>query len=225
MRREGNKSLLGRDFFVGQAAVSVLSILISLIMISSCSIPRRTAGRQVEQYSLEYSPYLFKGYLPLDTAIRVSRFTVAWAYHGSSMVYRSGPYKRDVYRYHRWRTNPGDMVSDYLLRDFRATSLFKGVFSYREGENPRFVLEGEVMEFLELSEEGGRKGSLVVGITLLDMNQVGVPEQIVLQETFRAREPIEVDSPSGLAASMSRAMKKISSQMIGRVYGIVKDRL
>jgi len=225
MRREEKKALLSRGYFSIRAVPSIASILISLIFFAGCTIPRRTPGRFVEQYTLEYSSPHFEGYPPLDTSIRVSRFSVVWAYHGSSMVYRSDPYKRDVYRYHRWRTNPGDMVSDYLLRDLRAASLFKGVFSYRERGEARFILEGEVMEFLEVSDKGSRKASLVVGITLLDTKEMGVPERVLLQETLSAREPIVDPSPSGLAAAMSRAMEKISSKMIGHVYEIVKKRL
>ena len=75
------------------------------------------------------------------------------------MVYQPAPFKLQQYQSSTWRVNPGDMVTDYLLRDLRNQKLFKAVFSYREPSTARFALEGEIEQFAEVDETGGQKGS------------------------------------------------------------------
>ena len=48
------------------------------------------------------------------------------------MIFRTGSFGLDKFPYDRWAANPGYMVADYLIRDFRQTDLFRGIFSYQD---------------------------------------------------------------------------------------------
>jgi ABC-type uncharacterized transport system auxiliary subunit len=176
----------------------------------------------VHKYLLEYPSPAFKGQ-PLEEAIKVEQFAVAQAFNSPAMVYRPNPYKTEVYNYHRWRVSPGYLATDYLLRDLRGSGLFKAVFPPDSASRSRFVLEGGVEDFQEVDEPDGWKAALGLNVTLLDLNQQEITRRVVFQRNYRVLEPLTEQTPQGLAQGMSRAMQKLSTQIIADVYGAAKS--
>jgi ABC-type uncharacterized transport system auxiliary subunit len=179
----------------------------------------------VQKYILEYPSPVVGGGAKIEANITVEQFAVAQAYNTSDMVYRPSPYKSAVYSYNRWRVNPGYLVTDYLIRDLRNSGLFQGIFPGSNSGNNRFRLEGAVEEFQELDEPDGWKGALAVNVTLLDMAQEEVPQRVVFQRNYRAVEPLPEKTPGGLAQGMSRAMEKVSAQIIADLFQACQRRL
>ena len=178
----------------------------------------------VHQYLLDYPSPALKG-TPLNAGLKVDRFQVAQAYNTTSMVYQPGAFEREAYKYHRWRVNPGYLVTDYLARDLRQSGLFQAVFTYESSEKPRFALEGGVEDFQELDDSDGWKASLALIVTLLDTTQEEVPQKVVFQKSYRVTEPMVERTPKGLAESMSRALERASAQILSDVYQAARKRL
>ena len=178
----------------------------------------------VEQYALEYAPPALQSLGRINEVIRLDRFSVSQIFNNVKMVYRQKPSSYDDYTYRRWRANPGDMVGDELLRDLRATGIFKSVFSWRDMEQAPLVLKGGVGEFYESDEKDGRKAILSVHMTLLDATQKELTKQIVFQRNYRYEEPIREETVQGFARGMSRAVEKLSAQVISDVYAAVKNK-
>jgi cholesterol transport system auxiliary component len=178
----------------------------------------------VHQYVLEY-PLPPSKSSPLQASLKVERFAVAQPVNTTAMIYRPDAFAREAYKYHRWRVSPGYLATDYLARDLRGSGLFKAVFSYESSEKARFVLEGGVEDFQEVDEAGGWKASLALIVTLLDTEKENVPEKVVFQKSYRTEEPMVAQTPRGLAESMSRAMEKLSAQIITDVYQAAQKRL
>ncbi len=172
----------------------------------------------VKKYIWEYPSPAFGGLAPLHEAIKVEQFGVAQAFDSPAMVYRPTLYQSEVYNYHRWRVNPGYLVTDYLLRDLRNSKLFKAVFSGDDLGKGRFVLEGGVEEIQEVDGQGGWVAALALNVTLLDTSQKEVTKRVVFQRNYRAMEPMTEQTPRGLAEGMSRAMAKLSAQIIADTY-------
>src|SRR5512139_3103638 len=82
----------------------------------------------VNQYLLEYPAPVTGGKAKLSEGVKVELFSVAQAFNTTSIVYQPQPFQSQVYNYSRWRANPGNLVTDYLIRDFRESGLFKAVF-------------------------------------------------------------------------------------------------
>jgi ABC-type uncharacterized transport system auxiliary subunit len=162
---------------------------------------------------------------PLNANLKVERFAVAQAYNTTSMIYQAQAFKSEAYKYHRWRVNPGYLVTDYLVRDLRAGGLFKAVFTYESSEKTRFVLEGGVEDFQESDNPDGWKAALALVVTLIDTSQEGVPQKVVFQKSYRVTEPMVTQTPQGLAESMSRAMEQASARIISDVYDAARKRL
>ena len=103
--------------------------------------------------------------------VKVEQFSVAQTFNTSAMIYKEGPNLRNVDPYNRWRTKPGEMAAEYLVRDLRNCGLFRAVISYNDSEETRYLLEGQVDEFLEVSEKDGRKAVLGLNVTFLDLTK------------------------------------------------------
>ncbi len=202
-----------------------LSPLLSVAIVAailSFSIPgcigRGKPAPMIEHYTFEYPSPTFPNLSRLEQTIKVERFSVAKAFNTVSMVFRPEAFKLDTYASNRWMVNPGDMTSDYLLRDLRNSGLFRAAFSYRDYEDARFMLEGGLEEFLEIDEGKTRSAVMTLSVNLLDMSRTGTPGRLVFQKKYRSVEPVTDADPAGLARAMSNGMAKVSAQVIKDVY-------
>jgi cholesterol transport system auxiliary component len=194
-----------------------LPVLLFALLFAGC-IDRGKPSPMIESYSLEYPTPAFGDLSPLDQAVKVERFSVAKAYNTLSMVYRPEPYKLDTYASNRWMVNPGDMVSDFLLRDLRSSGLFRAAFSFRDYEDARFVIQGGVEEFLEKDAGNGRSAALTLSVTLIDLSRPAAPNRLIFQKKYSFTEAIAEHNPEGLARAMSTGMAKVSALIIRDVY-------
>jgi len=179
-------------------------------------------GRMMEQYALDYSPVAPQEISLLPEAITVEHFSAAQLYSTTAMVYQEEPYQRNQYLYHRWRVNPADLVSDYLLRDLRSANMFKGVFQHRSNESGRYLLEGDVEEFQENIDKENHRAILSLNVTLLDTARTGLLDRILFQKNYRIEEPIDGKSPAVLAEGMGRAVAMVSKQLLSDVSNVVQ---
>jgi ABC-type uncharacterized transport system auxiliary subunit len=194
-----------------------------LILISGCLNLQRPA-RYVEHYSLEYPSPEISGLAFMEESLILDRFQEARAFNTSAMIYRPEPFKLDAYQYHRWRVHPADLVGDYLLRDLREAGLFKAVFSHLDPQEGGFLLEGGVVEFLEIEEQGQRQAVLAMNVTLLDSAAKNLPDRVLFQKQYRFQEPLAEKSPRGLAKGLSQAMRKFSEALIRDVHEAIRSR-
>lgn len=195
-------------------------LLLCSSFLSGC-FPGSKPPHMIQLYMLDYASPGSAGTC-LDHLIRIDRFSVAQSYNSAAMLYRPETYRVAVYNYHRWRANPGDMVTDYLLRDFRESGLFRAVFSYRQSESTRFVVDGAIEEFVESREPDGWQVILGLQVALLDLSQAEITRKVVFQKRYRTAQPIGHESPDAFAAGMSAAMAWVSTEMISDVYAAVK---
>ena len=205
-----------RGFFKtnkGRRPGRFVSFFLLMLLASGCSFGSKTTY-SVNQYTLEYPSPVFKENAPIKELIKVERFSVANAFDTSAIVYRDGPNLRNIDPYNRWRTKPGDTVTDFLVRDLRHSGLFQAVFSYNQNEETRYRLEGQVNEFLESKENDGFKAILSVDVTFLDLSKKEVTERIVFQRSYGYTEPLGRETYGNLAQAMSNAMEKFSRQVM-----------
>jgi ABC-type uncharacterized transport system auxiliary subunit len=198
------------------------TVLFCAVLLGGC-FPGSKPPYVVHFYSIEYPSAVPTG-LTMKEAVRIGRFSVVQSYNTSTMFYRPEPYKVAGYSYHRWRTNPGDMVTEHLLEDFRSSGLFHAVFSYRHPENVRFVVDGDVEEFLEAKAGDGWEAALSIEVSLRDTAAHEMGKEILFQKRYRTVEPLTRESPEEFARGMSRAMARVSGEILGDIYTAVKAR-
>jgi ABC-type uncharacterized transport system auxiliary subunit len=199
----------------------ILVVAAVLFFFSGCIGGKRP--NVIDQYTIEYSSPAFNGFSRIDTSIKVGMFSVNQAFNSPAMVYAPAPFQQDAYNYNRWIVNPGDMITDYLLRDLRNSGLFAAVFSYSGTEEAPFLLQGNVEKFLEVDEKDSSKAELTLNATLIDTSRKGLTNRIVFQKNYSAAGPPEKKSARGFAESMSGAMQNISKQLISDIYHSIKE--
>lgn len=194
-----------------------------LVAVAAGCLPGAKPPYTVRSYVLEYAtPRHDRG--KLNEVLRVRKFSVDQSYNTSAMLYKSEPYRITAYNYNRWRDNPGDIVTYSVLRDLRDSGLFLAVFSGRDETNSRFTVTGAVEEFVQVRMAGGWQASLSVQVTLLDERRAGQGQEVVFQKRYRSEMIMERPSPEVFAGAMSRAMAKVSEDIVRDVYGSVKER-
>jgi cholesterol transport system auxiliary component len=196
----------------------VIIIAVTFIFVLSGCIGGGKPTPMIEQYIIEYPQPVYANLSRVDESIKIARFSMSRHLNCCSMLYKPAPFKREAYNYHHWRVNPGDMVTDCLLRDLRASGLFRAVFSCHNYENARFLLEGCVEEFTGLYEQGPGKALLKLNITLLDMDAENVTNSVVFQKSYEISEALESRTPKGLTQGMSKAMYSLSEQITRDIH-------
>lgn len=179
----------------------------------------------VEQYVLDYPPPVLENINKIEASIKFTRFSVAHIYNNTYMNYKINPYKIRAYSYSKWRVNPGDLVSDYIIRDLRNANMFIAVMSYHEPENPRFIVEGGVEEFVELIEKDKSYAYIALSLVLVDNKEREITGKVVFQKKYYAKEPMQDHSPEAFARSISIALSRLSGQFMNDLYLATKKRM
>jgi ABC-type uncharacterized transport system auxiliary subunit len=198
-------------------------VLMCILFVAGC-FSRSKPPYLVDQYTLEYQPPAVAG-LPLPSgSIKIERFSVAQTYNTRAMLLKQDAYRIVPRNYSRWRANPGDMVSDYLLRDLRAAAIFGPVFSYHDTEKARFIIEGGIEEFAEITEKEGQRAVLASTVTLLDSLEKELPGKVIFQKRYRVAEPLGGDTADAFARAMSGAASRFSGELLRDVYNALNQR-
>jgi ABC-type uncharacterized transport system auxiliary subunit len=202
----------------GNGAMTIkngLFIVLAICFLTGC-FGSKVPSVPVKHYTLEYAPPYVESRTVANGVIKVERFTGATEYLSRDMVYRPQPFVRDTYRYHRWNAAPVDMIQGLLVRDIRQGGGFKAVLSYEDTGVARYIVEGQLMEFIEVDEKNRIVASLVIGITFMDTVKEHAAERILFQKIYRIAEPLGLSKePRALAQSMSAAMARFSGELIG----------
>jgi ABC-type uncharacterized transport system auxiliary subunit len=203
---------------------AVLTLAAALLLAGGCGLPSTKPPVLIKKWTLEYPPPP-AGAQTLSAELKVKRFQAVPAYLGSDMIYRPAPNERGLYHYNRWLASPADLVGDALLRDLRAQNALIAVFSNRQFQRPRFVLEGGVEEFLEDLTSGTGQASLKATLTLLDTKQAGPIAGLLLQREYKVQAPMTGKGPGNLAKAMSQAAAKFSAMARADILKAIEKAL
>jgi ABC-type uncharacterized transport system auxiliary subunit len=193
-------------------------LIVGISLILGACVNLRQPGNNIEYYVLEYDPPLFTDMEQLPYTVSVEYLTVAPVYDTTQIIYRERSFTRDAYAYHRWRVNPGDMITSLLNRDIRYSGLFKTVTSYDSQYGSQFSLSGEVEEFYEWDTEEGWKAVLSLNISLISANERDVNKKVLYQKGYRATETCKQKNPRALAEALSLEMSQLSREIIMDVH-------
>jgi cholesterol transport system auxiliary component len=199
-----------------------LAVVLAFAFLAGC-INLKQPSYKIDYFALEYEPRPVGNLKPLSHVLKVNRFRADPVYNTTQMIYRDGPFKREAYTYHKWRTNPGDLVSSLLARDIQRSGLFKAVVPHESRLSATYVLEGSVDEFLESNRDGALQAVLTVTTTLVAAGERDMTKNVLFQKTFHATKPFKEKSPQGLAEAMSQAMAQVSQDIIRSLYDHLKN--
>lgn len=201
-------------------------IVVFLAGIMPCGcLTTKTPLPVTEYYILEYESPVIDLPEKLPCILRMERFQVVPLYNSTNIIYSESKFVRNAYNYHKWRSNPGDMITSFLLRDFQAAGLCNAVFMQGIPSPYSHTLQGVVDEFYEKDEKNSRQAMLTVSITLINKNALDISKSILMQKKYHTSETCINKSPVALADAMSRAMSRISGLIILDIYKHLEKEL
>jgi ABC-type uncharacterized transport system auxiliary subunit len=196
----------------------LLTLIAGLSLIAGSCANLKQPSLKIDFYTLEYAPPRAEDLDAAARVIRVRRFSVAPMYNTNQMIYRDSAFKRMAYHYHKWRANPGDLVTYFLARDMKQSGLFQAVLPQDSQIPAPWVMEGSVDEFFEWDAGEAWKAALAVTVTLMAEDEPDISKRILFQRAYRTREVCKQKNPGALAEAMSRAMAKVSGEIIRDIY-------
>jgi len=205
------------------AAAALATACLAAFVLTGCLTGGGEPPPEIRHHVVEYEPPGAVGLEPTGAVIKVDRFLTSPAYDTPEMLYRTEPYERRSYNYHRWLADPGQIVSSYLVRDLRVVELFRAVLPARSMDPARFRLAGEVEEFLEVDSDDRGAARLVVQIMLWDDDAEGIAGSLLMQSRYSLSGPERSQTAEGLAASMSKAMGELSARVLRDVHRAVLE--
>jgi len=177
----------------------------------------------VESYLLHYPAPSAENSQPLAASIKFNRFSIAAAYNTTNMIFRDNAYAVDSFNYSRWAVNPADMVSDSLLRDFRAGGLFLAVFSRHDADDGRFALSGGIEEFYLRADSNNKTAVVGLTVSLVDSQEKSTEKKMMFQKKYSREEPLREASPRGYCEAASLAMQALSGDITQDIYAAIKS--
>ena len=196
----------------------ILILFIGPMLLLSACLDLKQPRNKIEYYSLEYDPPQMRGLEPIAGVIKVQQFSVAPIYNSPKIIYRDKSYQRAAYTYHKWRANPGELVTYFLARDMQRSHLFEAVLTRNSRFPHAYVLEGSVDEFLESDTEMGWHALLTLNIVLIAEHETDIGKKILFQKTYQMSTPCRQRNPGALAEAMSLAMAEASAKIINDTY-------
>jgi len=182
-------------------------------------------SRMVQYYIIEYTSPRLDSLGATGEVLRLEPMTSIPDASGREMVYRSQPFAREAFRYHRWHVPPQEMAQRLLARDIRESGLFRAVLSPEDAGEERYLLTLQVDECLLMEKAGQFQAMLTVPATLLDLTRKERSRGVVLQKTYRQSAPLTSRSPQELARGMSEALELLSRALLqDMAEALKKDR-
>lgn len=200
--------------------LTVYILIIFLISSGGC-ITLNQPNMKVEHYTLEYDalrPATNTDLDPVQAVLKVERFSIAPIYNTSRIVYRDQEFKRSSYFYHKWKSNPSDLVSYFLARDIRESGLFTAVNVPNSKVVHTHIVEGLIDEFLEWDSKDTWEAVLSVNVTLLDAGTSDIKKRVIFQQNFSSRKICKEKHPKALAQAMSQAMAEVSENICLEIH-------
>jgi ABC-type uncharacterized transport system auxiliary subunit len=176
----------------------------------------------VQEYRLAYAPPASEG-KRLPVTLRVGAVRVASAYAGSGIVYREDAHRLGVYSYHRWATDPGDMVGELLARDLVSSGRYRAV-EYGPSLVPADYEVMSEVEEMEERLESGCEAHLQIRV-LLRRARPQSRQGVVFQRVYDGGEPCTAGDARTVVAAMSGALAEISERLQADLAGAIGGEL
>jgi cholesterol transport system auxiliary component len=207
---------LGFQGTTGFKKVVVFLILLFMGLIGGC-MGSQAKRPVMEFYSLNYDPPVSETVTRLPLIISIMPFQGVPPYDTTRIIYSRNRFTRNIYFYHQWIAEPGEMITDLLARDIRSANIVCAVM-ISEDIAATHVIKGTVEAFYEQDNKEKWNAILSLTVTLIKKDEGDITKKICFQKNYTKSQTCEEKSPRGLADAMSIAMSKVSEMVIADIY-------
>lgn len=139
----------------------------------------------------------------LPITLLIGRITAPALYREDQIVYSSGGESMGTYEYQKWSEPPTEMIAEIMLRQFRASGRFHGVYALRSDIRGDFLLRGHLFDFREVDANG------VVGRVTLELELRDLKAGTVVWTHFYTHdEPVSGKATSAVVAALDKNIQQ-----------------
>jgi ABC-type uncharacterized transport system auxiliary subunit len=149
--------------------------------------------------------------------LQVERFDAPDLLRDSRIIYYTSPTELNFDDYHRWSSDPGELLSDVAMKFFAETGLFQQVYAFPAPVKADYTLRGRVLDLSELRYKttGGKSRQVRLGLKL-DLLQTR-KNQAVWSTRLEQTEPIRKDNAQGAVEAMNVAAERLLQTAYGGI--------
>ena len=106
----------------------------------------------------------------LHASLAVREFSSPSYLHKGAIVYKTSPEQIGFYSYHRWATDPRELVTNAVTDHLRASGTFSQVKPYDGQADIDYVLSGRLENLEEVDYEGGVKVEVAISAQMVRLS-------------------------------------------------------
>jgi cholesterol transport system auxiliary component len=161
------------------------------------------SSRPIKYYQVSYPTKTEVEPGAINTTLTVRPFDASRLYLDNRIVYGFSSPELDTYEYHRWVDPPVDMLQTALVRGLSSSGAFKAVYTVRRGPESRFLLGGNLFDFMEV-DGANIVARLNYDVRLRD-RKTGT---IVWEHSYNHDEPVAEKSVNAFVLAMDKNLQR-----------------
>ncbi len=147
---------------------------------------------------------------PVPVTLLIGRLTGPALYRADQIVYSTGGESMGTYEYQRWSEPPTEMIAEVMLRQFRASGHYRGVYTLRSDIHGDFLLHGRLYDFKEVS------GATIVGRVTMEMELRNIKTGTSVWTHFYTHdEPVTGKEVGAIVAALDKNVQQAVAEFRG----------
>jgi len=154
--------------------------------------------------------------LPFNVGLTQLRADALYA--TDKIVYRSSPYQAQFYYYRRWVAAPKKIVTEKILKHYRASNIFERVVRIPSTFKIDYILGGNIQAFEENDEGEEWFGVVEIEFTL----QEASTQEVVWQQTFSERRKAAKKEAIEVVKAISESLDSVVNKSVLHLHTFLK---
>jgi ABC-type uncharacterized transport system auxiliary subunit len=158
--------------------------------------------------------------------LQVEHFEAPDILRDNRIIYYTSPTELNFHQYHRWSSDPADLLSELAMKYFAEAGLFQQVYAFPAPVEADFTLRGRVLDLGERKyEKDGRGNSGEVRLGLkLDLLRTEQNE-VVWSARLEQTVPIERKGVRGVVDAMNIAAHRLLQNAYSGISQVVEHKM
>lgn len=197
-----------------------MALIVSLAYISCGGTPR------TRYYTLQVPPPPGASGPKTHSVLQIERFESPDVLRDNRIIYYTSPNELNFHQYHRWSSDPSDLLTELTMKYFAEAGLFQEVYSFPAPVRADYTLRGRVVDLREMKFEkdgGGKSGVARVGLKL-DLLQTR-QNKVVWSARLEQTAPIEQKGVRGVVSALNVAADRLMQNAYVGISQVVEQEL
>jgi ABC-type uncharacterized transport system auxiliary subunit len=220
MVKTGASQSKGSASRVRRSGVLGLALLAALLSSACASTPK------TRYYTLRTPPPPSVLSSQTHFTLQVERFDVPDLLLDHRIIYYRSQNELNFHEYHRWSSDPGEMLSDVVMKFFAETHLFQQVYAFPAPVKADYTLRGRVLDLSELKYDKSGRGSSGTALLGLKLDLLQTQQnKVVWSARLKSTAPIDGNDPEATVNAMSIATDRLFEDAYSGISQVVKHEV